>query len=77
MSIKIKEDGKVYEGGWNFSIVAYDRGFVYIRTIDDNKWYYEKGYEKEVKRKLNKKNMTIKFENRTWDLSGVAGFDTI
>jgi hypothetical protein len=75
--IKIKEDGKVYEGGWNFSIVAYDRGIVYIRTIDDNKWYYEKGYEKEVKRKLNKKNMTIRFENRVWDLSEVAGFDTI
>ena len=74
---KVEPSGKVYEGGWNFSIVGYNKGKVIINTIDSNKYWYEKGYEKRVERKLNKKNMTIKFENVTWDLSEVHGFDNL
>ena len=69
---KVTPNGKVRDYGY-FDIVDYSRGYIVLEVTNTDKFMYEPGYRTKVKRKLNKKNLTIKYDNVTWDLSDVYG----
>lgn len=73
--IKLEENGKYTIGfGKKFSIIGFTKNNeVILDVIDTDKYYYETGYQKQMKRKVNLKNMCFNFERKLFDISNVLG----
>lgn len=73
--IKLQENGKYTIGfGTKFYIVGLtNRNEVLLKSIDTDKYYYEKGYERNFKRKIDLKTMCFKFDNKIFNIEDVAG----
>ena len=73
--IKLQENGKYSIGfGSKFDIIGLtEDNEVLLKVVDTDKYYYEKGYEKHVKRKIDFKTKCFRFESKLFNIEDVAG----
>ena len=73
--IKLQENGKYNIGfGSKFDIIGLSKNNeVILNVIDTDKYYYEVGYQKEIKRKINLKTKCFKFEGKLFNIEDIAG----
>lgn len=73
--IKLEENGKYTIGfGKKFSIIGFTKNNeVILDVINTDKYYYEAGYQKQMKRKINLKTMCFNFERKLFNIEDVLG----
>jgi hypothetical protein len=74
-TVKAPESGKFEVRGDKLDLVTVIRGKIVFNVTDTSKYWYEKGYTKEVRRVINKKDKTFRYGGHLIDLSKVNGIE--